>query len=120
MEVSTRRVGDVTVLALSGKVLGGPESDCLRSELERILAAGDRRLLVDLSRVPWMNSAGLGILLAAYSRLRDQGGVLRFSGVGERVRGILRTTKLLTVLDVVDDESTGIRSFAEKPAGGSA
>jgi len=115
VEVSVRRVGDVTVLELSGKVLGGPESDLLRSELDGILAGSDRYLLVDLSGVPWMNSAGLGILLAAYSRLRERGGVLRFSGVGDRVRGILRTTKLLTVLDVVDDESTGIRSFAERP-----
>jgi anti-sigma B factor antagonist len=118
VEVSARRVGDVTVLSITGKVLGGPESDRLRSELERVLSSGDRHLLIDLAGVPWMNSAGLGILLAAYSRLREQGGILRFSGVGERVRGILRTTKLLTVLDVVDDETTGIRSFADRPASG--
>lgn len=118
MEVSARRVGNVTVLALSGKVLGGPESDVLRAELDRVVSSGARFLLVDLSGVPWMNSAGLGILLAAYSRLREQGGILRFSGVGERVRGILRTTKLLTVLDVVDDETTGIRSFAGEAGGG--
>ena len=115
MDVSVRRVGDVTVLELSGKVLGGPESDVLRNELERILSGTDRYLLVDLSGVPWMNSAGLGILLAAYSRLRERGGVLRFSGVGDRVRGILHTTKLLTVLDVLVDETSGIRSFAERP-----
>ena len=115
MEVSARRVGEVTVLELSGKVLGGPESEALREELDRIVLRGDRQLLIDLSGVPWMNSAGLGILLAAYSRLRDRGGVVRFSGVGERVRGILHTTKLLTVLDVVDDETAGIRSFAGGP-----
>jgi anti-anti-sigma factor len=112
VDVSVRRVGDVTVIEVSGKVLGGPESERLRSELEGILRRGDRKLLVDLSGVPWMNSAGLGIFLAAYSRLREQRGLMRFSGVGERVREILHTTKLLTVLDVVDDETTGIRSFA--------
>jgi len=115
--VSVRRVGDVTVLEVSGKILGGPESDGLRSELDGVVARGERKLLVDLSGVPWMNSAGLGILLAAYSRLREQGGVVRFSGVGERVRGILHTTKLLTVLDLVDDETTGIRSFAGQAGG---
>lgn len=112
MEVTARKVGDVAVLEISGKVLGGAESDSLRDALERMLAGGERKLLIDLSGVPWMNSAGLGILLAAYSRMRERGGVVRFSGLGERVRGILKTTKLLTVLDVVDDESTGIRSFA--------
>lgn len=117
MDVSVRRVGDVTVLEVSGKVLGGPESETLRSELEGVLARDERKLLVDLSAVPWMNSAGLGIFLAAYSKLRERGGVMRFSGVGERVRGILHTTKLLTVLDVVDDETTGIRSFAGEATG---
>jgi anti-sigma B factor antagonist len=116
VEVSARRVGDVAVLEVAGKVLGGPESDALRDALEEVLSRGDRKLLVDLSGVPWMNSAGLGILLAAYSRMRERGGVVRLSGVGDRVRGILHTTKLLTVLEVVDDESSGIRSFA----GGSA
>jgi anti-sigma B factor antagonist len=111
LEVLARKVGDVAVLQVSGKVLGGPESDTLRDALEQVLLRGDRKLLIDLSGVPWMNSAGLGILLAAYSRMRERGGVVRLSGLGDRVRGILRTTKLLTVLEVVDDESTGIRSF---------
>lgn len=103
---------------LSGKILGGAESNVLRDELDRAIARGDQRLLLDLSEVPWMNSAGLGILLSAYSRLKDRGGTVRFCGVGPRVQGILRTTKLLTVLDVLDDEETGIRSF--RGAGGPA
>lgn len=118
MTVAVRRSDDVTVLMLSGKILGGAESNVLRDELDRALSRGDRRLLLDLSEVPWMNSAGLGILLSAYSRLKDRGGTVRFCGVGPRVQGILRTTKLLTVLDVLDDEETGIQSF--RGAGGSA
>ena len=112
METAVRKVGDLTILDLSGKVLGGPESDSLRLELDRILAGEATHLLINLTDVPWMNSAGLGILLSAYSRLRERGGVLRFYGVGDRVRGILRTTKLLTVLDVLADEESGIASFA--------
>jgi anti-sigma B factor antagonist len=111
LTVAVRRSDDVTVLMLSGKILGGAESNVLREELDRALGRGDKRLLLDLSEVPWMNSAGLGILLSAYSRLKDHGGTVRFCGVGPRVRGILRTTKLLTVLDVLDDEETGIQSF---------
>lgn len=111
MEVSIRRDGDLTILWLAGKILGGHESDELRRELDRILERGDRRLLVDLRDVPWMNSAGLGILLSAYSRMKETGGTIRFSGAGERVRGILKTTKLLTVLEVHDDEESGIQSF---------
>jgi len=111
VEVSIRRDGDLTILSLAGKILGGHESDELRRELDRILERGDRRLLVDLRDVPWMNSAGLGILLSAYSRMKETGGTIRFSGAGDRVRGILKTTKLLTVLEVHDDEESGIQSF---------
>lgn len=111
MDVSVREVEDLTILDLTGKILGGSESDVLRAALDEILERGERRLLVNLTGVPWMNSAGLGVLLSAYARMKDRGGDLRFYGVGERVRGILRTTKLLTVLAVLDDEESGIRSF---------
>ena len=60
MNVAVRRTGDVAVLELSGKILGGAESNVLRDELDRALARGDTRLLIDLQDVPWMNSAGLG------------------------------------------------------------
>jgi anti-sigma B factor antagonist len=112
VEASVRQERDLTVVRLSGKILGGHESDVLRKELDRLFERGDQRLLVDLTEVPWMNSAGLGILLSAYSRMKDRGGVIRFSGAGERVRGILNTTKLLTVLEVHDDEESGIQSFS--------
>jgi anti-sigma B factor antagonist len=111
VEVSVRQEGDLTILRLAGKILGGHESDELRRELDRLFERGDRRLLVDLTDVPWMNSAGLGILLSAYARMKEDGGTIRFSGAGERVRGILKTTKLLTVLEVHDDEESGIQSF---------
>jgi anti-sigma B factor antagonist len=115
VDVTVRTAGDISILTVRGTVLGGPESDSLRAELDRVLTRGARRLLVDLDGVPWMNSAGLGIFLSAYSRLRGLGGELRLCGVGSRVREILRTTKLLTVLAVLDDEEAGIRSFREEP-----
>jgi anti-sigma B factor antagonist len=116
VEHSVREVGGVTVVTVRGKILGGPESEGLRVELDRILGGPSRRLLVDLAGVPWMNSAGLGILLSAYARMREQGGELRLAGAGTRVLDILRTTKLLTVLVVLDDERSGIRSFEEGPS----
>jgi len=116
VDVAVRTQDDISIFTLSGTVLGGPESDLLRAELDRALARGARRLLVDLTGVPWLNSAGLGIFLSVYSRLRDLDGDLRFCGVGPRVHEILRTTKLLTVLAVLDDEEAGIRSFREEPA----
>lgn len=107
MDVVVRPIGDVTLLDISGKMLGGPESDPLRTELDRILQGKSPKVLVNLSRVPWMNSAGLGILLAGYSRVRDMGGRMVFTGIQERVREILETTKLVTVLETFADERSG-------------
>jgi anti-sigma B factor antagonist len=113
-----RQVRDVLVLELTGKILGGPESEGIRRELDRILQLGAIKLLVNLSGVPWMNSAGLGILLSGYSRLRDRGGRMGFCGVQERVREILETTKLVTVLEIFADEQSGISALGseERPA----
>lgn len=116
MNVTVRRARNVVILELSGKILGGTESDCLRERLDEILAAGEDRVLVNLARVPWMNSAGLGILLSGYSRMQDRGGTMAFCGVQERVRGILRTTKLLTVLDIFDDERAGVEGLGSEGA----
>jgi anti-sigma B factor antagonist len=117
VDVVVRQAQDVLVLELTGKILGGPESEGLRREMDRILQAGTSKLLVNLSGVPWMNSAGLGILLSGYSRLRDQKGRMGFCGVQERVREILETTKLVTVLEIFADEDTGVRALGsgERP-----
>jgi anti-sigma B factor antagonist len=111
VDVSIRQSQDVTVLDLSGKILGGSESDVLRAEMDRILHGEGRKILVNLTQVPWMNSAGLGILLSGYSRLRENGGTMAFYGVQERVREILETTKLVTVLEISADEESGLRKL---------
>jgi anti-sigma B factor antagonist len=118
VDVVVRQAQDVLVLDLTGKILGGPESEGLRREMDRILLSGTKKLLVNLSGVPWMNSAGLGILLSGYSRLRDQKARMGFCGVQERVREILETTKLVTVLEIFADEDAGVRALGsgERPA----
>lgn len=108
MEVNARQSQDVTILDLSGKILGGSESDVLRMEMDQILHGEGRKILINLTQVPWMNSAGLGILLSGYSRLRENGGAMAFYGVQERVREILETTKLITVLEIFADEESGL------------
>jgi len=112
LKVSRRERGGVVLLDLEGKVLGGEESDCLREEMERVIRERTPRLILNLSGVPWLNSSGLGILLSGYLRLKEMGGVVKFIGMQERVRGILTTTKLIQVLEVLDDEAEAIASFA--------
>ncbi|MCA9754147.1 MAG: STAS domain-containing protein [Gemmatimonadetes bacterium] len=106
------------MIEVAGKILGGPESQALRDAIDVVFEQDCERLLIDLTHVPWVNSAGLGILLAAYSRMRDRGGEMRFCGVGQRVRGILKTTKLLTVMPCDADERSAIQKFEEAHPGG--
>ncbi len=111
MEIRVRAADDLVIIDVTGKILGGTDSDGLRAVMDQILHGESRKVLVNLTRVPWMNSAGLGILLSGYSRLRDRGGTMGFFGVQERVREILETTKLVTVLGIFADEDAGIRGL---------
>jgi anti-sigma B factor antagonist len=105
-------VDGIIVLDISGKILGGNESAALSKEIDRIIDAEERNLVLNLKEVPWMNSSGLGILLAAFIRLRSYGGILKFLHVQERVRAILVTTKLVDILEVYNDEKAAIDSFS--------
>ncbi len=112
MELSKRECDGVTVLEVTGKILGGNDSAALDREMDGVIEAKGRGILLDLERVPWMNSSGLGILLAAFIRLREYGGVMKFLHVPDRVRAILVTTKLIDILEVHDDEKAAIDSFS--------
>lgn len=112
MKLKRREVEGIIFLDVFGKILGGSESDVLSEEIDRVIDAEERNLVLNLKEVPWMNSSGLGILLAAFIRLRSYGGVLKFLHVQDRVRAILVTTKLVDILEVYNDEKAAIDSFS--------
>ncbi len=104
----------VVILDLAGKLMGGPESDPLREAFRRLIDGGTRKLIVNLRGVPWMNSSGLGVLLAAFIQARKQGGEVKFVGLQDRVQGILTTTKLVTMIETWEDEEAAVRSFQSR------
>jgi anti-sigma B factor antagonist len=109
--VTARERDGVHIIDVSGKLMGGADSDPLRAELRRVAEAGSKRVLVNLEGVPWMNSSGLGVLLAAFIQLRKSGGEMRFINAQERVRGILTTTKLERMIETYDNEESALASF---------
>lgn len=111
VQISVREREDVVVVDLAGKIMGGAESDPVREAFRDLAQRGARRVVVNLAGVPWMNSSGLGVLLAAFIQLRKQGGSLKFAGLQDRVRGILTTTKLVTMIEALEDEEAALRSF---------
>ena len=107
----TKEVGGVTVLSLAGRVTLGDESSHLRSTIKDLLKQGKKRLVLDLSQVTYIDSAGLGTLVAAYTSARNQGGDIRLASVTSRFDELLNITKLVTIFSVHDTVDGAVKSF---------
>lgn len=111
LELSCRKVGDVAVVDLTGRITLGEEASKFREAIRVLVARGERKLLLNLAQVSYLDSSGLGELVSAYTTLRSQGGELKLLHLGRRIRDILQITKLCTVFEVYEDEAEAVRSF---------
>lgn len=101
MKISTRMLGEVAIVELSGKLLGGPPtSDEIRNEIYRLLDDGVRKFVMDLEKVTRMNSTGLGILISALTSVKNREGELCLAAVNENMESILVMTKLNTIFQI--------------------
>jgi|YNPNPStandDraft_1061719.scaffolds.fasta_scaffold38879_2 anti-sigma B factor antagonist len=112
MELEEKRVGQVLVVAMRGKLMGGKDSERFRDMLYRAISDGIVNVLVDLSGVTWMNSSGLGMLISGLTTMRSAGGDLRLVGLSEGTRRPLEITRLDSVFQVFHSEQEGVHSFA--------
>lgn len=112
MRIEERRAGDVTILALAGKLTLGEGEQLLKERISRIVRDGPRQLLLDLSEVPYVDSAGLGELVRAYTAVNRNGGKLKLLGLAKRIKDLLKLTKLLTVFEVFETEQEALDSFS--------
>ena len=111
LKMTNREVDGVSVIELEGRVVLGEESNALRETVKSMLAAGKKKIVLDMEQVTYIDSAGLGALVAAHHSARTQGASLKLSHLGVKFKEILQVTKLLTVFDVYDSESAAIASF---------
>lgn len=111
MQIAERESGSVTILDLSGKIILGDDSTLLKDKLQSLLHQGKRNLLLNLGQVPYVDSAGLGALVSAYTTVTREGGSLKLTNVTKRMQDLLSITKLLTVFDTFDSEDEAIRSY---------
>jgi anti-sigma B factor antagonist len=109
--VNTRTLGDVAVIDASGKIVLGEGASFLRNAIREASANGFWKILLNLSGVNYIDSAGVGELIAAYSSVTNRGGVVKLLGLTKQVRDVLQITKLSTVFDVHDNESEALKSF---------
>jgi len=103
---------DVTILKLSGRLVLGDESNDLRSTIKRSLDAGNKKIIVDLGEVPYMDSAGLGTLVSAFASVSNAGGSMKLANISKKIHDILNITKLVTVFDVHDSVASAMKATA--------
>jgi anti-sigma B factor antagonist len=111
MTVSERTTGAVTILDVSGHVTLNDGADQIRDKVKSVLAAGHRHVLMNLAQVSYMDSAGLGELVQAYSTVSKSGGALKLVSPTKRLKDLLVITKLATVFESFDDEAAAVGSF---------
>lgn len=113
LDIKTREADGVTVVELSGKIILGEESSALREKIKELLAQGQTKILLNLARISFIDSAGVGTLVSAYTSARSQGGQVKLSSLTKKFRETLQVTRLLTVFEVFDDDAAGIASFKQ-------
>lgn len=109
--IKCRRLDDVVILDISGRITLGEGTVTLRAALQKLLDAGERKLLMNLEDVDYIDSAGLGELVTAFTVVRAQGGQLKLLKLTHRVHDLLQITKLLTVFDAFESETEAIKSM---------
>ncbi len=112
MEIAERKVSDVTILDLSGKMTLGEGDEMLKQAINTLLAAGTKKLVLNLENVPYIDSAGLGEVVRTHTTVSRQGGSLKLLNLTKRIEDLLSITKLLTVFDTYDSEAEAVKSFS--------
>jgi anti-sigma B factor antagonist len=109
--LNTRQIGDVSVVDVAGRITLGEGSSALRDTLREMVNKGQKKILLNLGEVSYIDSSGIGELVSAFTTVTNGGGQLKLLNLTKRVKDLLQITKLYTVFDVHDSEVTAIRSF---------
>lgn len=112
MKLSKRDVDGVCVVSVDGKMIGGPDSDEFHDYIKTVLGEGHRKIVINLSKVPWANSQGVGMLIGAHTSIKNAEGELVLTNIGDRIDSILTLTRLLIIFKTFDSEEEGIQFLA--------
>ncbi len=111
LKSSNRQVDGVTIVDLSGRITLGEGSVVLRDAVRDLVAKGEKKMLLNLGDVTYIDSSGIGELVSAFTAVRKEGGELKLLNLTKKVHDLLQITKLYTVFDVKDDEAAAVSSF---------
>jgi anti-sigma B factor antagonist len=113
LKMTNREVDGVAVVALDGRIVLGEESNALREKVKSLIAEGKKKIVLNMDNITFIDSAGLGTLVAAHHSVKSQGAALRLCHLGSKFQEVLQITKLLTVFDVYNTEAEAVASFSK-------
>lgn len=111
VKMTNSEVDGVSVVRLDGRIVLGEESNSLRERLKGLVAEGKKKIVLNMAKITYIDSAGLGTLVAAHVSAKTQGASVRLCHLGQKFHEVLQMTKLLTVFDVYDTEAAAVNSF---------
>ena len=113
MKIKEKIENNVAVLSLSGKMMGGPETTALHEHIRGLLNDGIKNVVIDLGGVKWINSSGLGVLMAAMTTLKNAEGQMKLANVTEKVESLLMITQLMRIFQTYDSIDRAVSAMAE-------
>ena len=113
MKASNRQVDGVTIVDMSGRITLGEGSVVLRDTIRDLVGKGQKKILLNLGDVTYIDSSGIGELVSAFTAVRREGGELKLLKLTKKVHDLLQITKLYTVFDIKDDEATAVQAFSK-------
>ena len=113
MGVKERIVADIVIVEVKGNLMGGKEIDECHTKVKELLEGDTKKLVIDLSNVKWMNSKGLGMLMASYTSCQNASAKLKLAGATDKVNSLFMMTKLMTIFDTYENADRAIGSFTD-------
>jgi anti-sigma B factor antagonist len=114
MQIDERTIGDVLILDVKGRITLGEGDELLKDKVNSLLNQGQKKIVLNLAEVPYIDSAGLGEIVRTYTTVSRQGGNLKLLALTKRITDLLAITKLLTVFETYETESDAVQSFSAK------
>ena len=111
LKLTKRTVDGILAVECSGRIVFGEESSLLRDEVKKAIADGNKRIVLNLGEISYIDSGGLGTLVALHTTAHNAGGTIKLANLTRRVGDLLQVTKLLTVFDVHDSEYEALEAF---------
>lgn len=114
MKINEKPHGEFMVLQLSGKIMGGEDHETFHSQIKTLISEGYVDVILNLAKVNWINSTGLGVLVSGYHTLKKNGGQMKICEVSDRIDNILNVTQLKLVFETYESEAQAIASLGHE------